>query len=148
MSSSPTSRTRGFTSLFMFTEPVQVTFDQDHPLEDAQAQAFITEHNTTKGYFIDRYKRVFHWQRKPPGGLDIGVGKKYSAYSVGNVSPLNDDCFYHSRSHLGWHFRMLFQKLIVQSSNVSFHWNVAKEKFELWALSFWKCHPKWDWLYL
>ena len=34
-----------------------------------------------------------------------------------------------------------------QSSNVSFHWNVAKETFELCALSFGKCHPKWDWLY-
>ena len=53
----------------------------------------------------------------------------------------------HNRSHLGWHFRML-SKLKVQSSNVSFHWNVAKETFELWALSFRKCHPKWDWLYL
>ena len=35
-----------------------------------------------------------------------------------------------------------------QSSNVSFQWNMAKETFELWALSFRKCHPKWDWLYL
>jgi len=24
---------------------------------------------------------------------------------------------------------------------------VAKETYELWALSFRKCHPKWDWLY-
>ena len=39
-------------------------------------------------------------------------------------------------------------KLKAQSSNVSFHWNVAKETFELWALSFRKCQPKWDWLYL
>jgi len=31
---------------------------------------------------------------------------------------------------------------------VSFHWNVAKETFELGALSFRKCHPKWDCLYL
>ena len=54
---------------------------------------------------------------------------------------------YHSRSHLGWYFRMLFQssKLKAHSSNVSFHWNVAKETLELWALSFRKCHPKWDW---
>jgi len=37
-------------------------------------------------------------------------------------------------------------KLKAQSSNVSFHWNVAKETFELWALSFRKWHPKWDWL--
>ena len=36
--------------------------------------------------------------------------------------------------------------LKAQSSNVSFHWNVVKETFELWALSFRKCHPKWDWL--
>jgi len=34
-----------------------------------------------------------------------------------------------------------------QSSNVSFHRNVAKETFELWALSFRKWHPKWNWLY-
>jgi len=52
----------------------------------------------------------------------------------------------YSQSHLGWHFRMLFQSK-AQSSNVSFHWNVAKETFKLWALSFRKCHPKWDWLY-
>jgi len=32
-------------------------------------------------------------------------------------------------------------KLKAQSSKVSFHWNVAKETFELWALSFRKCHP-------
>jgi len=54
----------------------------------------------------------------------------------------------YSRSHLGWHFRMMFQKLKAQSSNVSFHWNVAKQTFELWALSFRKWHPKWDWLYI
>jgi len=40
-----------------------------------------------------------------------------------------------------------------QSSNVSFHWNVAKETFEpqLWALSVWnsirKCYRRWDRLY-
>jgi len=38
----------------------------------------------------------------------------------------------YSQSHGGWHLR----KLKDQSSNVSFHWNVAKETFELWALSF------------
>jgi len=38
--------------------------------------------------------------------------------------------------HLGWHFRKSFSKLKTQSSNVSFHWNVAKETFELWTLSF------------
>ena len=60
----------------------------------------------------------------------------------------------YSQSHLGWHFRMLFQRRIkAQSSKleVSFHWNVAKETFELWALSFQNlspqvglavCHPK------
>jgi len=36
-------------------------------------------------------------------------------------------------------------KLKVRTS--LFHWNVAKEMFELWALSFRKWHPKWDWLY-
>jgi len=35
-----------------------------------------------------------------------------------------------------------------QSSKVSFHWNVAKETLELWALGFRKWHPKWDWLCL
>ena len=55
---------------------------------------------------------------------------------------------YYSLSHLGWHFRMLFQSSKLKNSNVSFHWNVAKETFELWALSFRKCHPKWDWLYI
>ena len=40
----------------------------------------------------------------------------------------------------------LVSKLKAQSSNGSFHWNVAKETFELWALSFRKCHPEWDWL--
>ena len=38
-------------------------------------------------------------------------------------------------------------KLDAQSSNVSFHRNVAKETFELWALSFQKWHPRWDSLY-
>jgi hypothetical protein len=34
-----------------------VTFNQDQPLEDAQAQAFITDHNTENGHFseIDEY---------------------------------------------------------------------------------------------
>ena len=49
---------------------------------------------------------------------------------------------------LGVTFSNAVSKLKAQSSNVSFHWNVAKETFELWALSFWKCHPKWDWLYV
>jgi len=33
-------------------------------------------------------------------------------------------------------FSKALSKLKSQSSNVSFHWNVAKETFELWALSF------------
>jgi len=33
-------------------------------------------------------------------------------------------------------FLKALSKLKAQSSNVSFHWNVAKETFELWALSF------------
>jgi len=49
---------------------------------------------------------------------------------------------------LGVTFSNAVSKLKAQSSNVSFHWNVVKETFELWALSFRKCHPKWDWLYL
>jgi len=55
----------------------------------------------------------------------------------------------YSQSHLGWHhkFSNAVSKLKAQSSNVSFHWNVAKETFKLWALSFRKWHPKWDWLY-
>jgi len=40
----------------------------------------------------------------------------------------------------------LVSKLKARSSKVSFHWNVAKETFELWALSFRKCHPQLDWL--
>jgi len=40
---------------------------------------------------------------------------------------------------------MLFPK--AQSSNVSFATFWWKEVFELWAWSFRKCHPKWDWLY-
>jgi len=39
-------------------------------------------------------------------------------------------------------FSNAVSKLKAQSSKVSFHWNVAKETFELWALSFRKCHPK------
>ena len=49
---------------------------------------------------------------------------------------------------LGVTFSNAVSKLKAQSSNVSFHWNVAKETFELWALSLRKCHPKWNWLYL
>jgi len=45
-------------------------------------------------------------------------------------------------------FSNAVSKLKAQSANVSFHWNVAKETFELWVLSFRKCHPKWDWLYI
>ena len=55
-------------------------------------------------------------------------------------------CMY-SRSHLGWHFRMLFQSSKLKASMSFFiHWNVTKETFELWALSFRKGRPKWDWL--
>jgi len=43
-------------------------------------------------------------------------------------------------------FSNAVSKLKAQSSNVSFHSDVAKETFEFWALSFRKCHPKWDWL--
>ena len=49
---------------------------------------------------------------------------------------------------LGVTFSKALSKLKAQSSNVSFHWKMAKETFEFWALSFRKCHPKWDWLYL
>ena len=49
---------------------------------------------------------------------------------------------------LGVTFSNAVSKLKAQSSNVFFHCNVAKETFELWALSFRKCHPKWDWLYM
>jgi len=42
----------------------------------------------------------------------------------------------YSLSHLGWHFRIALSKLKAQSSNVSFHWNLAKETFEVWALRF------------
>ena len=45
-------------------------------------------------------------------------------------------------------FSKAVSKLKAQSSNGSFHWNVAKETFELWALRFRKWHPKWDWLYI
>jgi len=41
---------------------------------------------------------------------------------------------------LGVTFSKALPKLKAQSSNVSFHWNVAKETFELWALSFRKWH--------
>ena len=46
-----------------------------------------------------------------------------------------------SRIHIqpiprGVTFSRALSKLKAQSSNVSFHWNVAKETFELWALSF------------
>ena len=51
-----------------------------------------------------------------------------------------------SRYPLGVTFSNAVSKLKAQSPNVSFHWNVAKEMFELWALSFRKCHPEWDWL--
>jgi len=37
---------------------------------------------------------------------------------------------------LGVTFSKALSKLKAQSSNVSFHWNVAKETFELWSLSF------------
>jgi len=49
---------------------------------------------------------------------------------------------------LGVTFSHAVSKLKAQSSNFSFHWNVAKETFELWALSFRKWHPKWDWLWI
>jgi len=49
---------------------------------------------------------------------------------------------------LGVTFANAVSKLKAQCSNGSFHWNVAKETFELWALSFRKWHPKWDWQYV
>jgi len=33
--------------------PLRVTFNQDQPLEDAQAQAFITDRNTENGHFSE-----------------------------------------------------------------------------------------------
>jgi len=50
------------------------------------------------------------------------------------------------QSHLGWHFRILFQSSKLTAR--TFLWNVAKETFELWAFNLRKWHPKWDWLYL
>ena len=38
-------------------------------------------------------------------------------------------------------FSNAVSKLKVQSSNVSFHWKVAKETWEIWALNFRKFHP-------
>jgi len=55
---------------------------------------------------------------------------------------------------LGVTFSKAVSKLKAQSSNVSFHWNVAKETFELWALSFETAFENvdpsgiwWDWLF-
>jgi len=41
---------------------------------------------------------------------------------------------WYSQSHLRWLFWRALSKLKAQSSNLSFHWNVARETFELWAL--------------
>jgi len=49
---------------------------------------------------------------------------------------------------LGVTFSNAVSKLKARSSIVFFHWNVAKETFELWALSFRNCHPKWDRVYM
>ena len=56
----------------------------------------------------------------------------------------------YSQSHLGWHFRMLFQssKLKARTSLFTGTWQKRRSSFELWALSFKKWHPKWDWLYI
>jgi len=43
---------------------------------------------------------------------------------------------YVSQPHLLWQFRQALSKLRAQSSNDSFHWNVAKGTFGLWVLSF------------
>ena len=46
---------------------------------------------------------------------------------------------------LGVTFSNAVSKLKAQSSNFSFHWNVAKEMFELWALIFRKWHQaEWE----
>jgi len=57
-------------------------------------------------------------------------------------------CTYVLPIPLGVTFSNAVSKHKAQRSNVSFHWKVAKETFELWALSFRKCHPNWDWLYV
>jgi len=48
--------------------------------------------------------------------------------------------------NLGWHFRMLFQssKLKARRSLFTETW---QKRLWAWALSFRKCHPKWDLLY-
>jgi len=47
-----------------------------------------------------------------------------------------------SRSHLGWHFRMLFR---AQSSKFELLFSLKRGKRDVRALRKW--HPKWDWLY-
>jgi len=77
----------------------------------------------------------------------IILGSTYSSIQGCNIQ-CNIQMFLVQPIPLGVTFSTALSKLKAQSSNVSFHWNVAKETFELWALSFRKWHPKWDWLYL
>jgi len=51
-------------------------------------------------------------------------------------------CIY-SRSHLGWHFRMLFQNSISKLERL---FSLKRGKRVVRALSLRKCHPNWDWL--
>jgi len=45
------------------------------------------------------------------------------------------DCFYYSQSHLGWHFRVLFQssKLKTRTALFTETWQKRRSSFELWA---------------
>jgi len=57
-----------------------------------------------------------------------------------------------SLSHLGWHFRMLFQSSKLEAqSRMSLLTRFSEKRhssFEIWALkSFSNCHRRWDWLY-
>jgi len=58
------------------------------------------------------------------------------------------------QSHLEWYFRMLFQswKLLARRSRLQTETCLCfcekrRSSFEIWVLSFRKCHPTWDWVY-
>ena len=70
-------------------------------------------------------------------------------YALSSIYTNARTCIMYSRSHLGWHFRMLFQssKLERLFCHVSVKRDFRDLSFELWK-GFRKCHPTWDWLYL
>ena len=84
---------------------------------------------------VKREVRALSFDSKKHSKMSPQVG---SAYILGSI--VNHQS---TANPTGGDISNAVSKLKTRSSKVSFPWNVAKETFELWVLSFRKYHPKW-----